>query len=88
MNEEKHQIEPEAFELPDTVDLAAVDAAEIAVIRLAARRRLSPLAALRFIRMLDHRRRVIADLQLEAKMDRLEKESEDEGDDAWPGNHA
>ena len=88
MNEEKQQTEPEAFELPDTVDLAAVNAAEIAVIRLAARRRLSPLAALRFIRMLDHRRRVIADLQLEAKMDRLEKDSEEEGDDAWPGNHA
>jgi len=88
MNEEKQQTGPEAFELPDTVDLAAVDAAEIAVIRLAARRRLSPLAALRFIRMFDHRRRVIADLQLEAKMDRLEKDSEEEGDDAWPGNHA
>jgi hypothetical protein len=88
MNEEKQQTGPEAFELPDTVDLAAVDAAEIAVIRLAAGRRLTPLAALRFIRMLDHRRRVIADLQLEAKMDRLEKESLDEGDDAWPGNQA
>ena len=88
MNEEKPQSEPEAFELPDTVDLAAVDAAEIAVIRLAARRRLSPLAALRFIRMLDHRRRVIADLQLEAKMDRLENEPLDEGDDAWPADRA
>ena len=88
MNEEKQQTGPEAFELPDTVDLAAVDAAEIAVIRLAARRRLSPLAALRFIRMLDHRRRVIADLQLEAKMDRLEKESQDDGEDAWPGDRA
>jgi hypothetical protein len=88
MNEEKQQPGPEAFELPDTVDLAAVDAAEIAVIRLAAARRLTPLAALRFIRMLDHRRRVIADLQLEAKMDRLEKEGQDEGEDVWSGNHA
>jgi hypothetical protein len=88
MNEEKQQTGPEAFELPDTVDLAAVDAAEIAVIRLAAGRRLTPLAALRFIRMLDHRRRVIADLELEAKMDRLEQASEDEGEDTWPGNHA
>ena len=88
MNEEQQQPDPEAFELPDTVDLAAVDAAEIAVIRLAARRRLTPLAALRFIRMLDHRRRVIADLQLEAKMDRLEKESQDDGEDAWPGDRA
>jgi hypothetical protein len=88
MNEEQQQPDPEAFELPDTVDLAAVDAAEIAVIRLAAARRLTPLAALRFIRMLDHRRRVIADMQLEAKMDRLEKEAQDEGEDAWPGNHA
>jgi len=88
MNEEKQQTGPEAFELPDTVDLAAVDAAEIAVIRLAAGRRLTPLAALRFIRMLDHRRRVIADLQLEAKMDRLEKEPLDEGDEAWPADRA
>ncbi|HLG46703.1 MAG TPA: hypothetical protein VKY24_10725 [Reyranella sp.] len=88
MNEEKQQPEPEAFELPDTVDLAAVDAAEIEVIRLAAARRLTPLAALRFIRMLDHRRRVIADIQLEAKMNRLEQEPEEEEDDAWPGNPA
>ena len=88
MNDEKQQTGPEAFELPDTVDLAAVDAAEIAVIRLAAARRLTPLAGLRFIRMLDHRRRVIADLQLEAKMDRLEKESQDDGEDAWPGDRA
>ena len=72
MNEEKD--EPQVFELPDTVDLASVDAAEIAVIRLAARRRLSPLSALRFIRMLDHRRRVIADIELEQKMERLEAE--------------
>jgi hypothetical protein len=75
MSAEK-EAKPELFELPDTVDLASVDAAEIAVIRLAARRRLSPLSALRFIRMLDHRRRVIADIELEQKMERLEAEVE------------
>ena len=86
MTEEKQQTGPEAFELPETVDLAAVDAAEIAVIRLAAAQRLTPLAGLRFMRMLDHRRRVIADIQLEEKMNRLEKEPLDEGDDAWPAD--
>ncbi len=78
-DEQKRRAEPEIFELPDTVDLASVDAAEIAVIRLAAQRRMSPLSALRFTRMLDHRRRVIADLELEAKMDRLDKELAEDG---------
>ncbi len=72
MNEETQQPE-EAFELPDTVDLASVDAAETEIIRLAARGRLRPLSALRFIRMLDHRRRAIADVTLEQRMERLEK---------------
>ena len=79
MSDDEQQPEAEIFELPDTVDLASVDAAEIAVIRLAARRRMSPLSALRFTRMLDHRRRVIADIQLEEKMNRLEKELKDDG---------
>jgi hypothetical protein len=67
--------EGEAFDLPDTIDLESVNAAEIAVIRLAAQGRLGSRAALRFTRMLDHRRRVIADLEFEAELERLEKES-------------
>jgi hypothetical protein len=78
MNEEKHEPEVEPFELPDTVDLASVDAAEMEIIRLAARGRLRPLSALRFIRMLDHRRRAIADVELEQKMDRLDKDPDDD----------
>jgi len=65
--------EPEALDLPDTVDLASVNAAEIAVIRLAAQGRLEMCAALAFSRMLEHRRRAIGDHTLEEKMDRLEE---------------
>ena len=78
MNKEKQDPAEEPFELPDTVDLASVDAAEMEIIRLAAQGRLRPLSALRFIRMLDHRRRAIADVELEQKMDRLDKESDDD----------
>jgi hypothetical protein len=78
MNEETHDAAEEPFELPDTVDLASVDAAEMEIIRLAARGRLRPLSALRFIRMLDHRRRAIADVELEQKMDRLDKDDDEE----------
>lgn len=67
--------EPEAFELPDTTDLAAVNAAEIEIIRLATQRRVRSREALRFTRMLEHRRRVLADTELEAEMERLEKEA-------------
>jgi hypothetical protein len=73
---------PEVFDLPDTVDLAAVDAAEIEIIRLAAQRRMSALAALRFIRMLDFRRRIIADRALLQEMERLEQEGKTEGAEA------
>ena len=66
--------QPPAFELPDTTDLEAVDAAEVAVIRLAAQGVLGSREAVRFIRMLDYRRRVIADRELEAEMERLEAE--------------
>ena len=77
MSDETHD-PTEAFELPDTVDLASVDAAEQEIIRLAARGRLTPLSALRFIRMLDHRRRAIADVDLEQRMDALDKELDDD----------
>jgi hypothetical protein len=65
----------EAFDLPDTIDLESVNAAEIAVIRLAAQGQIGSRSALRFTRMLDHRRRVIADREFEAELERLEKES-------------
>jgi len=71
----KPKPEREAFELPDTTDLAAVNAAEIEIIRLAAQGRLRSREALRFTRMLEHRRRVLADTELEAEMERLEKEA-------------
>jgi hypothetical protein len=64
-----------AFELPDTIDLETVNAAEIAVIRLAAQGQLGSRVALRFTRMLDHRRRVIADREFEEELERLEKEA-------------
>ena len=61
----------EAFELPETTDLAAVSRAEIEVIRLATQRRISSQEALRFSRMLDHRRRAIAACTFEQKMDEI-----------------
>jgi hypothetical protein len=83
MSAEKQQKPaPEVFDLPDTVDLAAIDAAEIEIIRLAAQRRMSALAGLRFIRMLDFRRRIIADRELLQEMERLEQEGEAEGGEA------
>jgi hypothetical protein len=66
---------PEPFELPDTTDLASVNAAEVAIIRLAAQGHLRSREALRFSRMLDHRRRAISDYELEEELVRLEQES-------------
>lgn len=64
--------EPVRLDLPDTVDLESVDAAEVEVIRLAAQRRLDPREAFTFSLMLEHRRRAIGDRKLEEQMDRLE----------------
>ncbi len=64
---------PDPLDLPDTVDLESVNAAEIAVIRLAAQRRIDAREALYYSRMLDHRRRAIADRTLEEKMTRIEE---------------
>jgi hypothetical protein len=64
---------PEDLDLPDTVDLATVNAAEIAVIRLAAQRRIDAREAFYFSRMLEHRRRAIGDRTLEEQMTRLEE---------------
>ena len=66
----------EGFDLPDTVDLAAVNAAEIAVVRLAAQRRIDAREALYFSRMLEHRRRAIGDRTLEELMRQLDNERE------------
>ena len=63
---------PEGFDLPDTVDLAAVDAAEVELIRLAAQGRIGPREALYFSWMLEHRRRAIGDVTLEQTMQALE----------------
>jgi hypothetical protein len=65
---------PETLDLPDTLDLAAVNAAEVEVVRLAAQRRIGPREALYFSRMLEHRRRAIGDETLEQTMKRLEEQ--------------
>ncbi len=59
------------LKLPDTTDLKSVEQAEIAVIRAAAEGRISSRAALDFTLMLDHRRRTIADRELEGRMDAI-----------------
>jgi len=65
---------PVAFELPDTTDLASVNQAEVEVIRLATQGHLKPREALVCTRMLEHRRRAIGDLELEEMLERLERE--------------
>jgi hypothetical protein len=65
---------PATLTLPATTDLAAIEAAEIEVIRLAAERQLSTREALDFARMLEYRRRVAADRDLERTMQELEED--------------
>jgi hypothetical protein len=62
----------EAFELPDTTDLDAVNRAQVAVIRLVAQGQLSAREALYISRMLEHRRRAISSATLWQKMQELE----------------
>lgn len=62
----------EAFELPDTTDIDAVNAAQVALIRLVAQHRLGAREALYVSRMLEHRRRAIATATLWQKMKELE----------------
>lgn len=62
----------EPFELPDTIDLDSVNAAQVAVIRLVAENRLSAREALYVSRMLEHRRRAIANATLLQKLRQLE----------------
>ena len=64
----------EPFELPDTTDLDAVNAAQVALIRLVAQDRLGAREALYISRMLEHRRRAIGDETLEQTMKRLEEQ--------------
>jgi hypothetical protein len=58
--------------LPDTTDLAGVDAAEIAVVRLAADGTLGSREALDFMRMLEHRRRVLVSRDHGRRMTEIE----------------
>ena len=70
---ERQRKKKEPLGLPDTVDLVSVDAAEVALIRLASEHRLTPREALYFSWMLEHRRRAIGDVTLEEQMRGLEK---------------
>ena len=65
----------EILDLPETVDATAVNAAEIAVVKLAAERRIGVREALCFSRMLEHRRRAISTTSLEQMMRRIEAEN-------------
>jgi hypothetical protein len=69
----KRKHEPQGLDLPDTVDLESVNAAEIAVVRLAAQGRIDVREALFYSRMLEHRRRAIGDRTLEEQMTRIEE---------------
>ena len=65
-----HNREP--FELPDTVDLDAVNRAQVTVIRRVAQGQLRAREGLDLSRMLEHRRRAIASATLWQKMQELE----------------
>ena len=62
-----------AIVLPDTSDLAGVDAAEVAVVRLAAEGEITAREALEFTRMLDYRRRVLTDLDHARRLRAIDK---------------
>jgi hypothetical protein len=59
--------------LPDTSDLAGVNAAEIAVVRLASDRIITSREAVELTQMLDHRRRALTDLDHDRRMAAIEK---------------
>jgi hypothetical protein len=86
VNDKQGRPEPEGFDMPDTVDLASVDAAEVELIRLAAQRRITAREALYFSWMLEHRRRAIGDVTLEQRMraiearQRAEREEQERGE--------
>jgi hypothetical protein len=62
----------EPFELPDTIDLDSVNAAQVELIRLVAQDRLGARRALYISRMLEHRRRAIGTATLWHQMKELE----------------
>jgi hypothetical protein len=59
--------------LPDTSDLAGVNAAEIAVVQLASDRVITSREAVELTQMLDHRRRALTDLDHDRRMAAIEK---------------
>jgi hypothetical protein len=59
--------------LPDTSDIDGVNAAEVAVVRLASDRAISSREAVELTRMLDHRRRVLTDLDHARRLRAIEK---------------
>ena len=61
-----------AFELPDTIDLDSVNAAQVELIRLVAQGQIGARDALYISRMLEHRRRAISSATLWQKMQELE----------------
>jgi hypothetical protein len=59
--------------LPDTSDLAGVNAAEIAVVQLASDRVITSREGVELTQMLDHRRRALTDLDHDRRMRAIEK---------------
>lgn len=59
--------------LPDTSDLAGVNAAEIAVVQLASDGVISSREAVELTQVLDHRRRALTDLDHDRRMRAIEK---------------
>ncbi|MBN9089375.1 MAG: hypothetical protein J0J01_20900 [Reyranella sp.] len=72
----------DAFELPDTIDLDSVNAAQVALIRLVAQNQLDAREALYISRMLEHRRRAIGTATLWQKMKELEAQGRQMRDEA------
>jgi hypothetical protein len=79
------------IDLPDTVDLDSVDEAERRVLGAVANRKLPYKAGWAVMRMLEHRRRVIADRVLEDRLDEIEARNKelqrqrDEQQRTWSG---
>jgi len=61
--------------LPDTSDIDGVNAAEIAVARLASERTISSREAVELTRMLDHRRRVLTTLDHARRLQAIEDDN-------------
>lgn len=70
MSEPKH----EPFELPDTIDIDSVNAAQVTLIRQVAQGQIGARDGLHISRMLEHRRRAIGTATLWEKIQELEAE--------------